>query len=208
MIQAKRCGFPALCVAALLGLTACGGGKSSATIGGTLSGLSSGQTVSLTNGSDSLTLNANGAFTFPTQVSSGNSYNVQIATRSPTSLTCTVGAGSGTVDTAGDAVTSVSIVCNSTAMVSGTVTGLGNGLGLILTLTDSTTGQSSQAAVAYTGSATIPFSFPTALNVNDNYTVLITNPPAASSGQTCVITSGATGIMTASGVPAVVVTCT
>ncbi|MDE1949287.1 MAG: hypothetical protein KGL43_22625 [Burkholderiales bacterium] len=203
----NRCALGALAAVASLVLGGCGGGTSSATIGGTLTGLGAGQTLQLLNGGDAITLNANGSFTFPTQVSSGNSYFVTIGTKSPSSLFCSVGAGSGTVDTAGDAVTSVSVACNSTATVSGTVSGLANGYSVSLTLTDLTTNVQSAANVAYTGNTLIPFSFPAPLSVGDQYQVLVSNQPAAPSGQTCVIQSGGSGTMTATGASPVGVAC-
>ena len=52
---------------AVWGLSGCGGGNS--TIGGTISGLASGSSVTLQdNGADSLTVTANGSFSFLTTV--------------------------------------------------------------------------------------------------------------------------------------------
>ena len=81
------------------------------TIGGTVSGLSSGKSVTLLdNGTDSLTVAANGGFTFKTALASGAKYSVTVGTE-PTGETCTVSNGSGTVGTAN--VTSVAVACSS-----------------------------------------------------------------------------------------------
>jgi hypothetical protein len=81
------------------------------TIGGMLSGLSSGDTIILEdNGGDNLTLTANGAFTFATPVLSGNTYTVTVGTPpSPLMETCTVSMGTGTVTSAD--IISVTVSC-------------------------------------------------------------------------------------------------
>jgi hypothetical protein len=91
-----------------------GGGSSSATysVGGTLSGLS-GTVVLGDNGNDTLSVNANGSFTFDTPLASGAAYSVSVLT-DPTGEVCTVANGSGTVAAAN--VTGVSVAC---AAVSG-----------------------------------------------------------------------------------------
>jgi YVTN family beta-propeller protein len=97
-------------------LAACGGGGGSGlapsptyTIGGTLSGLASGQQVVLAdNGADLLTLSANGAFTFMTPVTETGKYAVTVATQPP-GQTCTVANASGSNIMAD--VTTVVVVC-------------------------------------------------------------------------------------------------
>ncbi|HEB60950.1 MAG TPA: hypothetical protein ENJ06_03900, partial [Phycisphaeraceae bacterium] len=83
------------------------------TVGGTLSGLASGNTVVLqNNGGDDLSLSANGSFTFGTALADGSSYSVTVLTQ-PTSpnQVCAVSNGSGTVS--GANVTDVSVVCTT-----------------------------------------------------------------------------------------------
>jgi hypothetical protein len=54
------------------------------TIGGTVTGLGSGQSVVLqNNGGNSLTVSANGPFVFSTQIASGSTYGVTVATTPP-----------------------------------------------------------------------------------------------------------------------------
>ncbi len=50
------------------------------TVGGTLTGLPAGDTVTLQdNGADNLTLSTNGTFTFPTALPDGQSYSVTVS---------------------------------------------------------------------------------------------------------------------------------
>src|SRR5690606_16426303 len=104
-------------------------------IGGTLAGLAPGSSVRLrNNGGDERILSANGAFTFPILVPSGQPYVVTVATNpvTPISQTCTVTAGSGIVDNAN--VTSVQVACTTNAFtIGGAVAGL-TGAGLVLRL--------------------------------------------------------------------------
>jgi hypothetical protein len=85
------------------------------TISGTLSGLAAATSVTLLdNGTDQITLGANGSFTFPTPLATGASYTVTVLTQ-PTSGTCTVGNGTGTVGTSG--VSSVTVSCSVPVVV-------------------------------------------------------------------------------------------
>jgi len=80
----------------LFGFTACGGGGSggsdgdatnSFTIGGSLSGLAAGASVTLqNNAADDLTLSANGSFTFATALTDASNYSVSVFTQ-PTQAT-------------------------------------------------------------------------------------------------------------------------
>jgi 6-phosphogluconolactonase (cycloisomerase 2 family) len=79
-------------------------------VGGTVSGLSgTGLALSL-NGGSSLSVSANGAFSFPSTVLSGATYAVAVAVQ-PTgaNYTCDVAAGTGTVQ--GGPITNVAVVC-------------------------------------------------------------------------------------------------
>ncbi len=69
------------------------------TVGGTLTGLPAGDTVTLQdNGSDNLTLSTNGTFTFPTALPNGQSYSVTyIATTSRFGAYTFFTNGSGTI---------------------------------------------------------------------------------------------------------------
>ena len=90
-----------------------GGGSSGAgnpsptfSLGGTISGLASGQSVTLqNNGSADLTVSANGTFTFA-QTIAGN-YGVTVL-RQPAGQTCTVSNGTGTATTN---ITNITVSC-------------------------------------------------------------------------------------------------
>ena len=114
----------------LLALAACGGG--SASVGGTLSGLGSGLSVALQNdNTDTLSLTANGEFTFATDLASAATYNVTVLTQ-PVGQTCNVSNGSGTIDINGTAVSNVVVACSTNSSVGGTVTGLAAGTSVTL----------------------------------------------------------------------------
>jgi len=82
------------------------------TVGGTLTGLPAGDSVTLQdNGSNNLTLSANGTFTFPTALPNGHAYSVTVSgTSGGTPTYCAVTAnGSGTIS--GANVTNVAVRC-------------------------------------------------------------------------------------------------
>ena len=90
------------------------------TVGGTLTGLPAGDTVTLQdNGSDNLTLSTNGTFTFPTALPTGHAYSVTVsAPNGGTPTTCTLTNGSGTIS--GANVTNVAVQCVSTGCLAPT----------------------------------------------------------------------------------------
>jgi hypothetical protein len=81
------------------------------TVGGTLTGLPAGDTVTLQdNGSDNLTLSTNGTFTFPTALPNGYAYSVTVGgTEGNTEAPFTPMNGSGTIS--GANVTNVAVQC-------------------------------------------------------------------------------------------------
>ncbi len=79
------------------------------TVGGSVSGLSAGQQVTLEdNGGNALTVTANGSFTFTTPVAYGGAYTVTVGTQ-PMGLACLVSNGAGSPVIA--EVTNVGIDC-------------------------------------------------------------------------------------------------
>ena len=75
-----------LALFAFMALSACGGGGGSSTptytIGGTVSGLTSGTLVLKNNNGDDLTINANStSFTFATALASGSAYTVTVGSQ-------------------------------------------------------------------------------------------------------------------------------
>lgn len=79
------------------------------TVGGSVTGLASGRSLTLlNNGGDALTVNANGTFTFSAALASGRTYTATVCTQ-PTDQTCTVSSGSGTVASAN--ITNIVVTC-------------------------------------------------------------------------------------------------
>jgi hypothetical protein len=105
-------------------IAGCGGGGSTSgdttvppvpvtptySVGGTVNGLASGQSVVLQNGSgDGLVVNANGAFVVVTKVTNGTTYDVSVKTQ-PVGQTCITSANQGTVSAN---VSSIVVTCSS-----------------------------------------------------------------------------------------------
>jgi hypothetical protein len=76
-------------------------------VGGTITGVA-GTVVLQNNGSDDLSLSANGSFTFPTRLSSAHAYRVTVL-QAPANLRCTVTNGTGAVG--GANVTDIAVAC-------------------------------------------------------------------------------------------------
>jgi galactose oxidase-like protein/Kelch motif protein len=171
-----------------------------ATIGGTISGLAQGASVILQdNGGDSLTLTANGAFTFKTPVTGPtDAYAVTVNTQPATpNQICTVANGSGT---ASANVTNVGVTCVMSYAIGGTVTGL-VGTGLIL----QNSSDLEQLPIS-PANGNAAFTFKNFVPTGTTYTVTIAAQPTGPV-QTCVVTpSTASGTATAN-VTSVVVTC-
>ncbi len=142
-------------------------------IGGTATGLSPGDSISLLlNGANALTINANGNFTFPTPVAS--TYAVTVSMQ-PAGKTCTVSNGSGAGITA--SVSNIAVTCSATTYtVGGSVSGLTGTLVLQNNGTDAKTVSANGAFV---------FAAPVAWNSSSHVTV--DTQPA---GQTCTVTNG------------------
>lgn len=185
-----RAGLCAL--GAALVLAACGGGGS-ASIGGEVSGLAAGASVTLQdNNGDNLTLAADQGFTFAKPVDEGAAYAVTVLSQ-PVGETCLVGNGVGTVDSSADNVTDVTVTCTQSSSVGVTVQGLGLGQSVWL----ANNGQ--VLALASNGS----FAFPGLLAAGSGYAVTVTAQPAQ---QNCVL-SNASGVVPATGMAQVGVTC-
>jgi hypothetical protein len=165
-----------------------------ATVGGTVSGLPTGANVVLqNNGTDNLTVSANGSFTFSKTVAGEKTYAVTVLTQ-PAGATCTVANGSGTIDVDGTDVTNVAVTCVATASLTGTVSGLLAGGAVTL----------SNAGVALPVAVNGAFAFNGVMAAGTPYNVTVIQNPA---GQTCTI-AGGTGTIATGTSTAVVVTCT
>jgi hypothetical protein len=184
MFWSKRaCSFASIVVlaSAFLGLNACddGSGDSSSTftVGGSVSGLDSGdKVVLLNNGGDGLTMSANSNFTFSSPVSANGSYNVIVETQ-PTGQVCTVSKGGGAGVTAN--ISSVAVTCSTDMyIISGSVSGLPAGAKVVL---------ENNGSDSLTIAADGVFKFATPAAYNGSYAVTVTTQPA---GATCTVTSG------------------
>ena len=171
-------------------------GTSTLTVGGNVSGLAGSGLVLSLNGSTSLPVNANGAFTFPGGLASGATYAVTVATQpaSP-AQTCTVANGSGTIGAAN--VTNVAVSCTTapTYTVGGSASGLA-GAGLVLKLNGG-----NDLPVAANGA----FTFPGGLVSGAAYAVTVDTQPV-SPAQTCTVANGS-GTIGSANVTDVAVTC-
>lgn len=166
-------------------------------VGGTLSGLAAGASVTLVNnGGDALTLAANGGFTFATALADGAAYAVTVQAQPGTpSQACSVANGSGTV--AGADVVSVAVTCVTDSFtIGGTLDGLAAGNSVTLT---------NNGGDALVLSADGAFVFATALADGADYAVTVASQPT-SPAQTCVVT-GDVGILAGGNVTDVDVQC-
>jgi hypothetical protein len=171
---------------------ACTTNPVTATIGGTVSGLVANTSVILqNNGGDSLTITANGAFTFKTPVTGADVYLVTVLTQptSPNQI-CAVANGSGS---ASANVTNVAVTCVLSYTIGGTVTGV-VGSGLILQDSAGTTVEKLPISAANGNQA---FTFTKLVPTGTMYTVTIFGQPTGPT-QTCTVTpSTASGTATA-----------
>lgn len=169
-----------------------GGSPSSYSVGGSISGLLTGNTVVLQdNGADNQTVNANGTVTFPTAIASGSRYAVTVLTQ-PTGQTCSVSNGNGTIASAN--ITNITVTCTAnTYTIAATVTGLPAGSSLVLQ-----DNGSDNLSVSADGK----YSFNTSIASQSSYAVTILTQP---SNGTCTVTSGS-GKVTGASVQ-VIITC-
>ena len=112
-----------IAVIALLG--GCGGSSSSpsnsistsqGTVGGTVDGLPAGVTVLLVNnGSDKISVNANGGFSINKKAQAQTAYDVTLFTQ-PTGANCAISNANGITDQNADAVTNITVTCQTAAV--------------------------------------------------------------------------------------------
>ena len=180
-------------------LVSCTTNPVTATIGGMVSGLVANSSVILqNNGGDSLTITANGAFTFKTPVTGADVYAVTVVTEpvNPNQI-CSVMNGSGV---ASANVTNVAVTCVLSYSIGGTVTGL-VGTGLIL----QNSSDSEQLPIS-PANGNQAFTFKNLVPTGTAYTVTIFAQPTGPT-QTCVVSAGTgTGTATAN-VTSVAIVC-
>jgi len=173
-------------------LVGCGGAVN-ATIGGTIVGLASGSSVSLTNTSngDVITYafsSSSNTFTFDKSVGANDSYNVTVSTP-PVNQTCSVVNGNGTVNSSGSSITNIEVTCTagSGTAVPLTASVVGLNAGAVLVLSDVAAGVLSVTGNSTTASGgTLNQNFPTSLLPGAVYNTTVKTQP---SGQTCTILS-------------------
>jgi hypothetical protein len=198
----------ALTIAA--GLSACGGGTSSYTIAGTVTGLQYEGLVLQNNNANDLRVNPLGLddnnsvknvpYSFPGEVDYGEPYSVTVKNH-PQHQKCEL--AGGTADTAGrltsiNAVISCALVSNS---IGGTITGLAAD-GLVLT--NGSTGGTVTVSKDANGVYPTTFTFSIPVTYGQTYGVTVLPPQPA--GQTCTVTNGA-GTMGDNAVTSIAVNC-
>ncbi len=164
------------------------------TLGGTVSGLTG--TVVLSQGTQSVSVSANGTYAFPTALASGASYAVTVTTQ-PTGQTCSAANGTGTVGSSN--VTNVNVTCatnTSSYSIGGSLSGLTPGAGISVVLQDNA---GDDLTLANNGT----FTFATQIAIGATYNVTVKTQPT---GQTCSVTSGS-GTVGSSNVTGIRVTC-
>ena len=160
-----------------LSLAACGGSSiSDGTVGGTVSGLIAGTSVTIqNNGSDTLTLTSNAAYTFPTRIASLRPFSVSVIAQ-PAGQSCAVSFPVGVIPTDGSIVNNIKVTCVLSSSVGGTVSGLAAGNSVALNF----------GTVPLAVTANGAFSFPGVLTAGTAYAVAVSAQPAR---QTCVLTN-------------------
>lgn len=161
-------------------------------LGGSLTGLASGQSLVLHSNAGDLTLNADGAFTFPTLIADNGAYNVGIA-QQPTGQLCSVQNATGAGMVAD--VDNLAVVCSAqTFKLGGTVTGLAAGQSLVLR-----NGEGNEVTVPTDGA----FGFSNPVPYGGAWDVTVFAQPT---GQTCTV-ANATGSGMQADVNTLAVTC-
>jgi hypothetical protein len=102
----------AAALAATALLVGCGGGPSgnvTRSLGGSVTGLMPGNSITLTNHGDSVTVGADGRFTFTQRIAEGGAYRVELAATTPNAQPCTSTYGVGTMGE--HSVANVTVIC-------------------------------------------------------------------------------------------------
>ena len=167
-------------------------------IGGTVSGLATGNEVILQNNlGDDLAVNSDGLFTFATAINDGSTYDITLLAQPSTpNQTCVVTNNSGII--AGTNIINISVTCTTnTYGIGGTVSGLATGNEVILQ-----NNLGDDLAVNSDGL----FTFATAINDGSTYDITLLAQPSTPN-QTCVVTNDS-GIIAGTNIINISVTCT
>lgn len=153
-------------------------------VGGVVNGLAPGAQVRLlNNSSDSLTLTADGAFSFKNGLAHNASYSVVVSAQ-PVGQLCSVGGASGAGLSAN--VNTLAVVCStSTYVVGGTVAGLRSGQQVTLKLNGSD---------ALTLTSDQEFTFPVRVAYSGSFSATVSSQPL---GATCSISDASAAGITA-----------
>src|SRR5713101_267549 len=155
-----------------------GGGTGPFTIGGTVSGLAAGASMTLqNNGTENLLVSANGSFAFKTAIAANQPYLVTVS-QPPTTppQTCTVAAGTGTATAT---VTTVVVTCTTGTQAIGVTVADLSGTGLVL--------HNGTEFLTITGTTTTS-QFKTAIPFGQTYNVTVSTQPI-NPAQTCIVTN-------------------
>ena len=180
-----------LAAASLLGLAACGGSSvTNVTLGGNITGLTSG-TLVLSNGLSSSTLTPGmTSYVLPGRATVGLGYGVGIVSQ-PADLTCTLANASGIAEEKD--INNINVTCATNNSLGGTVTGLTAGSLVLVNGRDNVT--------IAAGSTT--FAFPTKIVNGTPFGITILTQPV---GKTCTVTGGI-GTMGTANITSVAVNC-
>lgn len=150
-------------------------------VGGTVSGLAAGASLTaLNNNGDLTTISSNGPFQFPSPIAQNGSYAVTLASQ-PSKQSCTVNSGSGAGVISN--VSNVAIVCSDASFrLSGAVVGLSAGEQVTLF---NNSGDATTVVATATGAAS--FAFKTPLASNGSYLITVATQP---NGKTCTVLNG------------------
>lgn len=170
----------------------CTNAAANATIGVTVSGLTGAGLVLQDNGGDSMTVTANGSYTFKSTVNGAYDVTVLSQPTAPTQI-CAVTKGSG-IATAN--VTGIAVACVNSFTVGGNINGL-VGTGLVL---------QNNKSDNFTATGNGAFNFKTQIATGTAYSVTVLSQPTTPP-QTCVIATGTGSGTATANVTSVVINC-
>lgn len=168
--------------------------QSGFSIGGTLSGLSPGNFVTLRNAvnGESVSLSQNGSFSFASRLANGAIYSISVQTQ-PNQQTCSITNGIGAVN--GANIGNLQVACaTNTYTIGGTLAGLIAGRSVVLQL---------NGAASVTLSANGSFQFTNGIAHGSGFQVTVLTPPL---GQTCTVTNGS-GTVSGANISSVQILC-
>ncbi len=165
------------------------------TVSGQVEGLTGSGLVLQNNGSDNLTISANGAFSFSPTAIDGDEYTVSVLTQPGNpNQTCIVNNGNGSIN--GTAVSNVTVICSTVSYtVGGTVSGY-TGSGLVLQ-----NNGSDDLIISKNGT----FTFSSAIIDGSEYAVSVQTLPN-SPNQFCSVSNGS-GTLGGAAISNVAITC-